>query len=411
MSRTHAAVRGALLVGVVGAIYACTNDADVFSPAPADPLFHSYVAIGNSITAGFQSDGINDSTQKTSYALLLAQQMRTRYSFPSLRMPGCQPPISNALTGARVGPAGSCALRNIPVVNNVPTAPPSLNNVAVPGLGTADVTALGTAAPRNNALTQLILGGKSMVQKALEVDPTFTTIWMGNNDILGPALGGVPGTATPVNTFIANYAKMMSEFTLGAPGAKGVLIGVVQVSGVPLLFQAGILAQSPAALAAASQVAGRPVSLDPTTCAGTGLTSLIAVPYLIAIRQRPPAAPGTIFCRKTGLSPDPGDAGILDPEEQVTVATLINGYNAYIKAKADSLGFAYWDPNPIFAQLRAAGSIPAFPNFASTDQTFGAFISLDGVHPSTRAHMTIANELIKVINPKFGTNLALIPTP
>jgi len=405
-------VRGALLVGVVGALYACTSDADVVSPAPVDPLFGSYVAIGNSITAGFQSDGINDSTQKTSYALLLAQQMHTRYSYPSLRMPGCQPPIANVLTGVRVGPAGSCALRNIPVVNNVPIAPPSLNNVAVPGLGTADVTALGTAAPRNNALTQLILGGKTMVQKALEVNPTFATIWMGNNDILAAALNGLAPPVpppTPVNTFVANYAKMMNEFTTGAPGVKGVLIGVVQVAGVPLLFQAGVLAQNPAALAAASQIAGRAVSLDPTTCAGTGLTSLIAVPYLTAIRARPPAAPGTIFCRKTGLNPDPGDAGILDPDEQVTVATLINGYNAYIKAKADSLGFAYWDPNPVFAQLRASGQIPLFPIFTNPTETFGPFISLDGVHPSTRAHVTIANELIKVINPKFGTSLAAIP--
>jgi lysophospholipase L1-like esterase len=409
MSRTHAVVRGALLVGVVGAIYGCTSDADVFSPSAIDPLFQSYVAIGNSITAGFQSDGINDSTQVRSYARLLAvQSMRTRYSYPSLKMPGCPPPIANALTGERVPSPVPCALRNIPRVNNVPIAPPSLNNVAVPGLGTADVTALGTAAPRNNALTQLILGGKTMVQKALEVNPTFATIWMGNNDILAPALGGVPGTATPVNTFVANYAKMMNEFTAGAPGVKGVLIGVVQVTGVPLLFRAGVLAQSPAALAAASQIAGRPVSLDPTTCAGTGLTSLIAVPYIIAIRQRPVGVPGTIFCRKTGLSPDPGDAGILDPEEQVTVTTLINGYNTYIKAKADTLGFAYWDPNVVFAELQAAGQIPPFPNFASSTQTFGQYISLDGVHPSSLAHVTIANRLIDVINAKYATHLPAV---
>jgi len=393
---------------MVGGIYACTADADVFAPDPVDPLFRNYVAIGNSITAGFQSDGINDSTQRTSYARLLALQMRTRYSFPSLAMPGCPPPIANGVTGARVPSPVPCALRNVTVVNNVPIAPPSLNNVAVPGLGTADVTALGTAAPRNNALTQLILGGKTMVQKALEVDPTFATIWMGNNDILAPALGGVPGLATPVNTFITNYAKMMNEFTAGAPGVKGVLIGVVQVTGVPILFRAAVLTD-PTVLQAASLIAGRAVSLDPNTCSGTGLTSLIAVPYLTAIRNRPPGAPGLVFCRKTGLNPDPGDAGILDPDEQVTVKALIDGYNRYIQAKADSVGFAYWDPNVIFDQLKAANQIPAFPIITSTTQTFGQFISLDGIHPSTLAHMTIANELIKVINAKYSTKLAALP--
>ena len=409
MSRTHLVVRGALLVGVVGALYACTSDGDVIAPPPVDPLFTNFVAIGNSITAGFQSDGINDSTQQRSFARLLAlQSMRTRYSYPSLAMPGCRPPISNTQTGDRVSNTVTCALRNVPQVNGVPVAPSSLNNVAVPGFGTADATSLGTNAPRNNPLAQLILGGKTMVQKALEVQPTFATIWMGNNDVLAPALGGLPAGATPVSSFNANYAKMMKEFTLGAPGVKGVLIGVVQVTVVPLLFRAAVL-QDPQAAAAASAVAGRPVFLDPVSCTGQGLLSLIAVPYIIAIRDRPPAVPGIVFCTKQGGSPDPGDIGILDVEEQATVTNLINGYNTYIKAKADTIGFAYWDPNPLFAQLRTSGAIPPFPNFASATQTFGQYISLDGVHPTTLAHKTIANELIGVINTKYGTKLAAIP--
>jgi len=279
----------------------------------------------------------------------------------------------------------------------------------VPGFSTADATALGADAPHANPLAQLILGGKTMVQMALEVQPTFATIWMGNNDILQPTLSGQPAGATPVDAFRANYAKMMNEFTAGAPGVKGVLIGVVQVAGVPLLFRAAVL-QDPQALAAASAIAGRPVSLDPTTCSGPGLTSLIAVPYIIAIAQRPAGAPGTVFCQKTGLNPDPGDVGILDPQEQATVKALIDGYNAYIKAKADSTGFAYWDPNVLFDSLHTTvpPAIPPFPNFTSATQTFGQFISLDGIHPSTLAHIRIANALIPVINAKYGTHLAAV---
>jgi lysophospholipase L1-like esterase len=280
--------------------------------------------------------------------------------------------------------------------------------VAVPGFGTADVTALGTAAPRNNPLAQLILGGKTMVQKALEVQPTFATIWMGNNDILAPALGGQPGGATPLDAFRTNYAKMMNEFTLGAPGVKGVLIGVVQVTGVPLLFRAAVL-QDPQALLAASVVAGRPgqLSLDPNTCSGVGLTALISVQYLLALRANP-SAPGVVFCGKSGQF---GDLFVLDPEEQTIVTDLINGYNAYIQAKADSIGFAYWDPNPIFEALHASGAIPPFPNFGSTTETFGQYISLDGVHPSTLAHRRITNELVTVINAKYSTHLAPIRFP
>ena len=44
---------------------------DTTPPAGA-PFMARYVAIGNSITAGFQSNGINDSTQRRAYPHLLA---------------------------------------------------------------------------------------------------------------------------------------------------------------------------------------------------------------------------------------------------------------------------------------------------------------------------------------------------
>jgi lysophospholipase L1-like esterase len=414
MSRTQHVVRGAILLGSLGAIYACSNNADVIGTPVVNDIFRSYVAIGNSITAGYQSDGINDSTQRQSYAALLARQMGTRYAYPSLAAPGCAPPIVNALTQARLTPTGApastaltCALRNAAV-----PVPATLNNVAVPGFGTLDVTSAGRDAPRNNALAELILGGRTMLQKALEAEPTFTTIWIGNNDVLRAALGGLPGSATPQPAFATNYARMITELLAGAPGVKGVLIGVGQVSGLPILFQAGAVQQSAQVRAALSQVAGRPVDLDPNTCGGTNAGALVALPYVIAIAARPAGLPGTIFCQRTtpaGGATDPGDAGILDITEQTTVTALINGYNTYIRAKADSIGFAYFDPNPLFTSLKTSGAIPAFPNLASTTATFGAYISLDGVHPSATAHTTIANELIGVINTKYGTNLARVP--
>src|ERR1700730_18876732 len=102
---THLA-RAAALGAVLALTISCEHTRDV-SPAPPAPtpnsaIFTSYVAIGNSITAGFQSNGINDSTQQQSYARLLATAMNTPYKYPSLAKPGCAPPIANALTGALV---------------------------------------------------------------------------------------------------------------------------------------------------------------------------------------------------------------------------------------------------------------------------------------------------------------------
>src|SRR4051812_38792125 len=147
------------------------------TPSGGD-IFRSYVAMGNSITAGFQSNGINDSTQRQSYARLLANAMGTQYHYASLNLPGCTPPIANGITGALLGnaPAGTCALRASSSVTDV------LNNVAVPGARSLDPTSV--PAPASNTLTQFILGGKTQVQRALDARPTFVSIWIGNNDVL-----------------------------------------------------------------------------------------------------------------------------------------------------------------------------------------------------------------------------------
>jgi lysophospholipase L1-like esterase len=412
MSRTHTVVRGALLAGATAAFAACNADDTVVGLTPASSIFTNYVALGNSITAGYQSGGINDSTQQQSYAVLLAKQMGTRFAYPGLRMPGCPPPLSSLATGGRVTLPGQPASTGMTcLLRTESSVGATLNNVAVPGISTEDPLAIGgTEANVNNALVQLILGGKTMVQKALDADPTFASIWVGNNDILGPATSGLIGTATPADVFATNYAAMMNALMAGAPQLEGVLIGVVQVSQVPLLFQAGILA-NPTVAAGASRIAGRPVILDPTTCAGANAGALVAFPYLVAIGSRPALQPGTVYCRPVlgGGANDPGDNGILDITEQATVTALINDYNTYIEAKADSLGFAYYDPNTILATLKADPTkIPPFPDPTSA-APFGQYFSLDGVHPSALAHKVIANDLIGVINAKYGTSLAPIP--
>src|SRR6266478_8696463 len=96
--RLSAAVLGMLL-----AVTAC-NDEKLnrpFNTTPVDALFNRYVSMGNSITAGFQSGGINDSTQSQSYAVLLAHAMRSPFFVPLLGKPGCPPPYTNVFTGAR----------------------------------------------------------------------------------------------------------------------------------------------------------------------------------------------------------------------------------------------------------------------------------------------------------------------
>src|SRR6266550_2391887 len=114
MTRTTIRI-GAAALGILLGMVACHND-QLFRPypnGPLDPLFTRYVSMGNSITAGFQSAGINDSTQLQSYANLVAGRMQTPFFMPLMNRPGCPPPLINVFTGKLVPPAvpNNCALR------------------------------------------------------------------------------------------------------------------------------------------------------------------------------------------------------------------------------------------------------------------------------------------------------------
>jgi len=119
----------AAAVGSVLAVVACEADREVVGPAlTGGEIFRNYVALGNSITAGWQSGGINDSTQQQAYPRLLATQMGTPYRYASLVAPGCPPPVANFQTQARVGTGSTgttCLVRSTASVTDV------LNNVGV----------------------------------------------------------------------------------------------------------------------------------------------------------------------------------------------------------------------------------------------------------------------------------------
>ena len=419
MNSTKLRVGAIVAVAITIAAVACTDDSvDVLSPPPAaNPIFQRYVALGNSITAGYQSGGINDSTQKESYAKIVAEQMHTGYVFPALVDPGCAPPIINFQTQSRGGAtATTCALRDPSTTVAVQ------NNVAVPGATSFDPTATTTKA--SNILTQLFLGGKTQVQRALDAQPTFVSVWIGNNDVLDAAAKGVTvyqnatdagsvGIKTALSTqgitdtitFVANYKKMIDQLTAAQPKLKGILIGVVNVTQIPFIFSVDSLIAEPTTKAYFDAAVGRTTTITPD-CAGSGaLVTLGMIQFLKA------NATATLTCTKGAVPTAPaiGDFFILDVADQALFNKVINRYNGYIHAKADSIGFAYVDPNPLLAGLRGAPSgIPLVPVLSSPTATFGPYISLDGIHPSGKAHRAIANAVIAAINAKYNTTLATV---
>ena len=410
----------AALLGFVLAAAACNNEQvnRPYANTPVDQMFDRYVSMGNSITAGFQSAGINDSTQQQSYAVLLARAMRSPFFSPLLNKPGCPPPFTNVFTQARLGGGTptTCALRKIPA-----NAPPYVSNTAVPGAQVIDIYNNRDPASNANSLTQFILGGLTQAQMMERAHPTFVTVWIGNNDVLGAATsspnGGDSTKITSVANFQARYGAMLDTVQRAGPDGV-VLIGVANVTAIPFFslgrtywaIKNGLVpgAAFPPAFTVSSNCA--PIATGIPGARGDSV--LVPFPYgaaLLGAAQL--GAPRTLDCADTV-------AAVVVPSELRKLVAAVTAYNTYISAQATTRGWAYLDPNAKFAALAAdTAQVRPFPYFpqgnagdtVAVRRPFGRAFSLDAVHPSASAHRLIADTLRLIINAKYGTAIPPIP--
>lgn len=376
-------------------------------------LMERYVSMGNSITAGYQSGGINDSTQQRSYAVLFANRANAPFFVPSLQGRGCAPPLTNNVTGARVGggTATTCDLR-------ADERLPFVSNVAVPGATSFSPDDNLSPFSNSNPLTTFILGGRTQNQAMQDADPTFVTAWIGNNDVLGSysssANPGNPALITPQPVFEQNYAAMLDA--IDATGASATLISVVDVTVAPFASRTAIYycltyvdparCQAPLPTTPDPNLAGLNAlglwNVDVNCAAPTGLATLIpwtkAVPMLAAAAG---GSPQTMDCSI--------DALVITPTELAGLQAATVGYNTYIASQATARGMAYLDVNPPLLELVAIGAIPPIPDIAPAlaggSVTFGPYFTLDGIHPSTLAHQLVTDSLVSTVNQFFGTSI------
>jgi lysophospholipase L1-like esterase len=395
---------------------ACASDPElVLDPEPAGnaPFMARYVAIGNSITAGYQSGGIGAQTQAEAYPALVARAAGVPYAAPYVVGPGCAP-LDDPLGAFRSAVGDPTLVRPGALCARAPESVTDfLNNVAVPGATSASVT--GRPGSGGNPLTTLFLGGRTQVERAAEYDPTFVSVWVGNNDVLGAAIAGDTTGATPVAAFQANYDALLAGLagTRAARERHGLLIGVFDVTSVPAVFPAAVLVTNAGYRSAIEQtfLGGRSllfIGCPPNT------TSLVSVALLLqlsaAVARTPPSQPLPFACEPTPLGGGTvlGTAGILDATEQAALAARVRAYNAYIQQQAVRLGWAYYDPNATYARLRPfPGAFLLAPVFADVPAPFGLALSLDGIHPSAAAHYEIANDVIRAVNARYQTTIPL----
>jgi lysophospholipase L1-like esterase len=389
----------AAALGVLLGASACDNETlnRPFGNVAIDPLFERYVSMGNSITAGFQSGGINDSTQLQGYAVLLARAMRSPFFAPLMNRPGCPAPYTNVFTQTRVaGGPTTCALRKTQAV-----PPPYISNTAIPGAEVLDLYNNLDTASNANALTTFFLGGLTQAQMMQRARPTFVTVWIGNNDVLGAATsstnGGDSTKVTPVASFQTRYDALLDS--VEAAGPRGVvLIGVANVTAIPFFSRGSTYLGAKLA----NQLP--PAMTVTANCAPPrGDSVLVPFPFGAALVGAAAAgSPTTLDCTEIQT---------VQPAELVKLVTSVNAYNAFISGQATTRGWVYYNPNvALDSLLTVATAVRAFPLIGQpcTANPFGTAFSCDAVHPSAATHTLIANKLREAINAAYSTAIPQI---
>ena len=344
----------AAFLGLVLPLAGCRSDEALNAPDLSNNggLLQRYVSMGNSITAGFQSAGINDSTQLQSYAVLFAAQAKAPFFEPLLSRPGCPAPfdINSINPPHRLGGGGGTDLR-APGADAAPLREQR-------GRARRDVLRdRSNTSPfgGTNALTQFILGGRTQVKAMMDADPTFVSVWIGNNDVLGSLTSssnpGNPALVTPEPAFEANYGPILDS--IQKVGAKAVLLGVADVALTPY-------ASSGATYWCIKNQPALRFHDTRTVPARTSRSRSIARPRL---PSRPRTATRSSchgpwgyrrsLPRPRGRPRTGHDRGLLArqrgrccPPSTPNLRNAVKGFNTYIQAQAQQRGWAYVDVNP-----------------------------------------------------------------
>lgn len=347
--------------------------------------FTSYVALGDSLTQGFSNGGVFEGVQVNSYPALIARQAGVGAGFeqPTVSAPGIPGLLQlQSLLPLVIAPAPG---------NGQPTnlmLPRPYNNLAVSGFDTRDVLVTLTG----NPIIDITLRGLGpAIGQALALQPTFATVWLGNNDALGAATGGVVNeqTLTPLAQFEMDYRQVVGA--LAQAGAQVVVATIPNVTAIPFVTTLPPVLVDPATQQPVL-INGQPVPLLGVNPATDRV--LLSAQAALQLGFGIPVALG-------GNGQPLPDQVVLSGDEIATISDRINGFNNVIQQVAGEIGAPVVDINGFFNDVVQNGISIGGVGYDVAFLTGGIF-SYDGVHPTPLGYAVVANEFINTINEAFG---------
>jgi len=374
-----------------------------------------YVALGDSVTAGYASAGLAKAYQDTSFPALLAGQFGVSgFQQPMVSNPGIPAVLElkqlMVVNGQVVPVIAAKSGQGAPT--NATLATP-YNNLGIPGARVNDL--LTKKGNIQNLITgqinpatlmyDLILRDNTTtaIQQAIGLQGTFYSVWAGSNDVLGAAVAGVAidgVTLTPAAAFQTQYTTLIGAIRQNLPNAKIVVATIPDVTALPFVTTVKPYIFTPSGQKV--YLLGEAGPLTDSDYVTLGASALIQQGYGI---------PGTGKLLPEG-SFNPAtmtltQGVILRVQEANAIRTRTGELNNIVEGVAASTGAAVVDMAQIFADIGANGYHIGGVTLTTAFLTGGLF-SYDGVHPQNLAHAIVANEFIKVINSAYGASVPLV---
>jgi hypothetical protein len=421
---------------ILGLLNACKPEIEEFKPANGNADFSTYIAVGNSLIAGYADGALYLSGQEYSLPNILAGQFKQvgggEFKQPlmadenGIGFRGATP-VTKLVLGYPTDCLGTVSLGAVPASNEVNMANLApvgdqgpFNNLGIPGAKAIHMVVPGYGALNPFYGRMASAPGNAVIDEIPAVNATFFTIWLGNNDILTYALaGGEADAITPVEVFEQAYLAILN--TLQANGAKGVLINFPNSLTTPFFttvpYNVLVLSQEQAdqlnaGYAILNQIIVGAGSTD-TIHFSAGPNPLViaddVMPWglrqikhdelvLLSIPQ------DSLKCAGWGSQVPVPASYVLDQVEIGEVTTAVSAYNAKILEIALSNSTGLLDAYAVMQEAHTTGFVYDGIEF-NGDFVSGNLHSLDGIHLTPAGNAVFANFLIDAINKQFGANI------
>ncbi|MEO1021464.1 MAG: hypothetical protein AAFW89_02895 [Bacteroidota bacterium] len=448
------------------------------SPGTAD--FSNYVSLGNSLTAGYMDGALYTSGQALSIPALLANQLNEVGGTEGFNQPDINS-VDGFNTGVTPNPANNITLGRFKLDTGARIPSPTINgelpslftgdkttlqNFGVPGIITGQMLTGATGGPAqgNPAFNALYArfasnpGTSTILGDAIAAQPSFFSLWIGNNDVLGYAVSGASdeNLLTDPAIFDQQYEAIIAQL-IGNTTADGIVVNIppflglayfraVPFQAIPVTrqtqadsinggyaaYNAGLQAAFTNGAITEAEATRRTITfslgVNAFVIEDESLTDLSGL-GLPSIRQSEQTdlfvlALGSILgtdlgAGVVGVQAAVADQFVLLPSEQQQIEVARAAFNATIaQAVTDnSERLVLYDTNGFVAEGVSSAFLDIFglsdgvpgvvvnrveltPDFTPT-----GVISTDGIHPNPRGNGLIVNDMIQVIEGKFGATI------